>query len=91
MKERINDYLASGGLFNPELMEHEKVRDLLMDCRIYIEFLEKRLTHSTEMHEHAMKMVARLMGVSHHTDKGYETDTLDSPEFLEAQRKRNGL
>ena len=30
---RITHYLASGGLFNPELMEHEKVRDLLIDCR----------------------------------------------------------
>lgn len=31
--ERIKNYLGSGGLFNPELMEHEKVRDLIMDCR----------------------------------------------------------
>ena len=29
---RIINYLANGGLFNPELMEHDKVRDLLMDC-----------------------------------------------------------
>ena len=32
-RKRINDYLSCGGLFNPELMEHEKVRDLLLDCR----------------------------------------------------------
>ena len=32
-RERINDYLSAGGLFNPELMEHEKVRELLLDCR----------------------------------------------------------
>ena len=32
-RERITDYLSSGGLFNPELMEHDKVRDLLLDCR----------------------------------------------------------
>ena len=30
---RITDYLAKGGLFNPEYMEHDKVRDLLMECR----------------------------------------------------------
>ena len=30
---RITEYLVAGGLFNPEMMEHEKVRDLLMDCR----------------------------------------------------------
>lgn len=30
---RITDYLSSGGLCNPEMMEHGKVRDLLIDCR----------------------------------------------------------
>ncbi len=30
---RITNYLSSGGLFNPELMEHQKVRDLLIDAR----------------------------------------------------------
>lgn len=31
--DRIKQYLSAGGLFNPELMEHEKVRDLLIACR----------------------------------------------------------
>lgn len=31
--EKINQYLWSGGLFNPELANHEAVRDLLIDCR----------------------------------------------------------
>ncbi len=31
--DRITSYLASGGLFNPELMDHEAVRDLLIDAR----------------------------------------------------------
>lgn len=30
---RITNYLISGGLFNPEHMEHVKVRDLLIECR----------------------------------------------------------
>ena len=30
---RLREYLASGGLFNPELMDHAAVRDLLIDCR----------------------------------------------------------
>lgn len=34
--ERIREYLTLGGLFNPELMEHDKVRDLIMDCREHI-------------------------------------------------------
>ena len=31
--DRITEYLSSGGLFNPELMNHDKVRDLCMDAR----------------------------------------------------------
>jgi len=30
---RITEYLSAGGLFNPELMDHNNVRDLLIDCR----------------------------------------------------------
>jgi hypothetical protein len=30
---RIADYLGNGGFWNPELMDHEAVRDLLMACR----------------------------------------------------------
>ena len=30
---RITAYLAGGGLFNPELANHDVVRDLLIDCR----------------------------------------------------------
>lgn len=33
---RIQDYLANGGLFNPESMDHEKVSELIRDCRDYI-------------------------------------------------------
>ena len=30
---RISEYLSQGGLFNPELMDHCKVRDMLMEIR----------------------------------------------------------
>jgi BMFP domain-containing protein YqiC len=40
---RITNYLSSGGLFNPELMEHNKVRNLLMDARETIQDLEQRV------------------------------------------------
>lgn len=33
---RIQDYFCLRGLFNPQMMEHDKVRDLIMDCRNYI-------------------------------------------------------
>jgi hypothetical protein len=30
---RATEYLISGGLFNPEMMEHDKVRELIIACR----------------------------------------------------------
>lgn len=36
---RITDYLFSGGMWNPELAKHERVRDLLIDARDVIEIL----------------------------------------------------
>jgi len=33
---RITNYMASGGLFNPESMQHDSVRDLLMDVRDHL-------------------------------------------------------
>ena len=33
---RIDSYLGNGGFFNPEAMEHDKVRDLLIDCGDFI-------------------------------------------------------
>jgi hypothetical protein len=38
LSARITDYLSSGGLFNPEMMDHDNVRDLLIEIR---EFLDK--------------------------------------------------
>ena len=31
--EQCNNYLISGGLFNPELSIHDNVRDLIRECR----------------------------------------------------------
>jgi hypothetical protein len=31
--DRLTEYCLHGGLYNPELMQHDKVRDLLIDCR----------------------------------------------------------
>lgn len=43
---RITEYLATGGLFNPELMDHQAVRDLLIDARDVIEILERERRQS---------------------------------------------
>jgi uncharacterized protein YtpQ (UPF0354 family) len=41
--ERCTEYLSVGGFFNPEMMDHEKVRDLVIDCRTEIERLREAL------------------------------------------------
>lgn len=33
LADRITEYLANGGLFNPEFADHIAVRDLLIECR----------------------------------------------------------
>lgn len=33
LEQRVADYLGNGGLFNPEMMDHDKVRDLILDLR----------------------------------------------------------
>lgn len=37
LAKRITEYLSGGGLFNPELADHDAVRDLLIDCRAALE------------------------------------------------------
>lgn len=45
---KIKEYLSSGGLFNPELMEHEKVRDLIIECREELSSLKAQLKREME-------------------------------------------
>ena len=40
--ERCSEYLIGGGIWNPELADHDKVRDLVIDCRDEIERLHQR-------------------------------------------------
>lgn len=45
---KINEYLGLGGLFNPELMEHEKVRDMIIECQDEINNLQEELKRTKE-------------------------------------------
>lgn len=38
---RITEYLNLGGLWNPELMDHDEVRTMLIDARDVIEIAER--------------------------------------------------
>lgn len=51
---RVSDYLALGGLWNPESMDHEAVRSLLIDARDVIEIADRELASS----QHGYKLLA---------------------------------
>jgi hypothetical protein len=53
LRERITEYLSSGGLFNPELMDPEAVRDLIIDARDEITRLKAEITGAYERAEQA--------------------------------------
>jgi len=54
--ERIREYLIAGGLFNPELMEHSKVSELIQDCREEITKLEAELAQQRFNNEHNLSI-----------------------------------
>jgi hypothetical protein len=43
LTERLDNYFGNGGLFNPEHMDHDAVRNLLFDCRAFLNRLEQIL------------------------------------------------
>lgn len=49
---RIQSYLGNGGFFNPEMMEHDKVRDLIMDVRNRPATQSSNEADSNETHHH---------------------------------------
>ena len=59
VSERITEYLSNGGLFNPELMDHAKVRDLLIDFRDRIDILTREREAEAAVIEAAKAFAAR--------------------------------
>lgn len=62
--DRITAYLVSGGLFNPEQAIHERVRDLLIDCRDEIE----QLSASIKWHKETLIEAEEVMCRKNLTD-----------------------
>jgi heterodisulfide reductase subunit C len=85
---RIRNYLASGGLFNPELMEHEKVRDLLVDCRDEITALEKKLAEQLKNHEVKIGVAAKTVSRMEEKLKVVELNLLAQSLSSESLLKR---
>lgn len=62
IQERIASYLGNGGLFNPEYMDHDKVRDLILDLRAELDFLRKK-DAATERRLTEERIIARHLAV----------------------------
>jgi hypothetical protein len=65
--ERVSHYLSTGGLWNPELADHDEVRNMLIDARDVIEMLIREREHTGyEMrrlqmqNEHLVKLLAAV-------------------------------
>lgn len=81
--QRITDYLTCGGLFNPESALHERVRDLLIECRTELEAravaekapapLRKQLEDLVARAEWHREQDAALAGVAQEVPKGGDT------------------
>lgn len=76
IEKEISEYLFMGGLFNPELMEHHKVSDLLMRCRDEIERLKEKCDKQA--------MVIRRMYVDEYPNQWFAWNGL-------GERDQNGL
>lgn len=48
IRNKLTEYFFHGGLFNPELMEHKKVCQLLIECRKEISLLDNKLKKSND-------------------------------------------
>lgn len=81
LNERITDYLTNGGQFNPEYMDHDKVRDLLIDVQQYL------LANDTA-HELTDEWVEQYVdeqiqhAVSYQNDQQWWQEYIKTPEGL---------
>lgn len=78
----IRNYLTHGGMFNPELMEHHKVSDLLLKCQNEIERLIDKCDRQA--------MVIRRMYVDEYPNQWFawgdglgERDRNGLPQYIE--------
>jgi hypothetical protein len=51
IEARIAEYLSTGGLFNPELADHNAVRDLIIDCRKELADLRIKMAEATARYQ----------------------------------------
>lgn len=68
LAERITNHLTNGGLFNPELMEADKIRDLLIDCRTAISECDRRIEEQKASWETTANVLCERLGIERKAD-----------------------
>lgn len=83
---RITDYLCGGGLFNPELANHDAVRDLLIDARDALAAERERADRSkAEGIKEGLRMAAAIAyGLAIRSDKVSTATTVRAAILKEA-------
>jgi hypothetical protein len=99
VNERITEYLTNGGLFNPELMDHNAVRDLLMDARteitdlmdayLYYAQLFKKTVERKHILENALRKIDQA--TISHVDGRDLLDELHPRRTLDIKRRVDGV
>lgn len=56
IRNKLTEYFFHGGLFNPELMEHKKVCQLLIEARREISLLDNKLNGEQSMNDNKNKI-----------------------------------
>lgn len=87
IRARISNYLSGGGMWNPESMEHYKVRDLLIDC---LEVIEDMISSDVDAKRqgtfHKYNEPAALADLASYIDttynQHYSTQKYQATEFI---------
>jgi len=63
LEARITAYLRFGGLFNPEMADHEEVRDILVDCRDALTALAARVDALMKERDHYKGLIDTMVPI----------------------------
>ena len=88
ISNKINHYLASGGLFNPEAVEHDKVRDMLLEIRK--ELQDEHQDMRVKKLEYILDRIGDLPIISIRTPDGKEYEMIEAGALLKLMEEYDG-
>lgn len=86
LESRDTEYLSMGGFFNPEAMDHDMVRDLLIDCRAGIAALQKELNDIKDVKLNRMRLENGTLDIDALTTFGWPPEAVAAVERAALER-----